>query len=64
MLVGKYVHGVNLKLGLGVSLDMIRFNLLRRFTPRSGVKPRLHRFASSYDADVAGLTEEEAEVAL
>jgi len=72
MLVGKYVHGVNLKLGLGVALVssynynylyMIRFNLLRRFTPRNGtnLKPRLQRFASSYDADIAGLTGEEAE---
>ena len=45
---------------------MIRFNLLRRFTLRNGtnLKPRLQRFASSYDADVAGLTEEEAEVTL
>ena len=70
MLMGKYVDGVNLKLGLGVALVynshlyMIRFNLLRRFTPRIGtnLKPRLQRFASSYDADIAGLTEEEAEV--
>jgi len=39
---------------------MIRFNLLRRPVLRRIVtKPR---FASSYDADVAGLTEEEAEV--
>jgi isovaleryl-CoA dehydrogenase len=45
---------------------MIRFNLLRRFTPRNGknLKPRLQRFASSYDADIAGLTEDEAEVTL
>jgi hypothetical protein len=46
---------------------MIRFNLLRRFTPRYGTKvtkPRLQRFASSYDADIAGLTEDEAEVTL
>ena len=72
MLMGKYVDGVNLKLGLGVALVynshlyMIRFNLLRRFTPRIGtnLKPRLQRFASSYDADIAGLTEEEAEVTL
>jgi len=40
---------------------MIRFNLLRRFSPRIVRKPRLQRFASSYDVDVAGLTEEEAE---
>jgi hypothetical protein len=72
MLMGKYVDGVNLKLGLGVALVynfylyMIRFNFLRRFTLRNGtnLKPRLQRFASSYDADVAGLTEEEAEVTL
>ena len=70
MLMGKSVHGVNLKLGLGVALlynshlYMIRFNLLRRFTPRIGTKPRLQRFASTYDADTAGLTEEEAEVTL
>ena len=69
MLLGKYVHGVNPKLGLGVALVynshfvMIRFNLLRRFTPRIGTKPRLQRFASSYDTDIAGLTAEEAEVA-
>lgn len=45
-------------------LYMIRFNLLRRFIPRNVTKPRLQRFASTYDADIAGLTEDETEVTL
>jgi hypothetical protein len=57
----KRVVSVNLKTGLGVPCytNMIRFNWIRRPVLCS---PKIRRFASSYDADVAGLTEEEAEV--
>lgn len=45
------------------SSQMIRLNLLRRPLLRSRrIVQQNRRFASSYDVDVAGLTEEEAEV--
>lgn len=62
----KHVVRVNLKPGLGVRhlayTKMIRFNWIRRPVLCSPTKLQIRRFTSSYDADVAGLTEEEAEV--